>query len=1346
MSSSQQINATSTQVQATNEGTSIPVAATLPVISAPVLPLGLSSIPTPSVISPFTTPVPSAGPRVTFPPSMTQFMNDPANLQAIQGFGKVMAMCQQKGGMPFLPGMFPFALPGMGSMPLQAPMVVTPFQMPMPQPSPFQPQLVSTMARVNLTGALNAAGPSRPSQGDVREAEPTRTRRSRSNRNERARTRASCQEEEAESQPRLPVANRLTVPNDRVQQMEAKLERLEKKVGEKNDRDKPLAGSPFTTRVHLTPFPQKVKIDAPRFTGKEDPEIHLDSFNQSATMNGCTDEEKCLLFFQTLRNRATEWFNKLRPGSIDSFSDLASKFKAMFQENCTKRKKFTYLSTAGQRKSENLTQFLTRWKEEVDKVEEMDDKTVLSLLLNGLRAGELYKEFCWKPPATYQEAYHTAWEFAEAETQLRAKKEAEHGYKPKPVQVKKEEAPGPSRPRHHYDPVVRVVNTEECQEIRKAPVILPENPTGQTGRQWSGTYCSYHRSDSHNTSECKSVKGVIRQMIDSGELGKDYLQKAQEKSHQWVRPAAPGDDRDNDRRRNSRPRERQPAPEKEYIGMIFGGPEGGDSAAQRKNLVRSIYVGEVSAEPPRRKHTIREPIAFTDRDLPPTGEDHNDPLVITMDINGVDIARVLVDTGSSVNILYLETFQKLRLCRTQLEPLKTPLSGFTGDTVEAEGSIVLPVELGSGEKTVWKKMWFIVVDIKCVHNAILGRPERRPEECPECYARAVKKMTKGVNVISQEITKGETREKLEPEAETVEIELHPGDSLRMVKIGANLPEGLKAEITRVLQEYAGIFAWSVADMPGIDRSIICHRLAVSEGSRPVRQKKRYLASDQRDFVKKEVKDLLSVDLPVNKPTEQWWEMAVDGASGPRGYGGGIVFTTPEGFKIYHAIVFNFKLTNNEAEYEALTGALRLAQALKISQVSIKSDSSLIVGQVTGNMEAREGRMAQYKDLVLALLKGFEEFKIAQIPRAENADADLLSKLTQYAPEHVSKLAWVEILDRASIERLEVAAIMAGSQSDRSNLVGADDHWMYDLMEYLIDGSLPEQDDRARKVKLRAPRFQVLDGRLYKRAFGGPLLRCLTNREAERVIADVHEGVCAAHQMSRTLSQRIILLGYYWPTIVQDCERNPRFTEYLEGFGIKHNRSSVAYPQGNGQVENANRTIVDGLKKGLGEVGNKWLEELPHIVWAFRVTPRRAHGETPFSLTYGCEARLPIEAEFPTFRESNYQPQQNEDDHLAELNLVEERRMAAEVRMSTYQQVVKKYHDNKVGPRYFQVGDEVLRRREVSRPGDGGKLAKNWEGPYRVRAIVRLGTYRLETLGGVPVERTWNSHHLRKFYK
>ncbi|VFQ62334.1 unnamed protein product [Cuscuta campestris] len=118
----------------------------------------------------------------------------------------------------------------------------------------------------------------------------------------------------------------------------------------------------------------------------------------------------------------------------------------------------------------------------------------------------------------------------------------------------------------------------------------------------------------------------------------------------------------------------------------------------------------------------------------------------------------------------------------------------------------------------------------------------------------------------------------------------------------------------------------------------------------------------------------------------------------------------------------------------------------------------------------------------------------------------------------------------------------------------------------------------------------------------------------------------------------------------------------------------------------------------------------------------------------------------TFREKIYEEKGNEEDHLAELNLLEERQMVAEAKMIEYQQAAKAYHDNKVGPRYFQVGDEVLRRREASKPGDGGKLAKKWEGPYRVKAILRPGTYKLETMEGRELERCWNSHHLRKFYR
>ncbi|VFQ97169.1 unnamed protein product, partial [Cuscuta campestris] len=271
--------------------------------------------------------------------------------------------------------------------------------------------------------------------------------------------------------------------------------------------------------------------------------------------------------------------------------------------------------------------------------------------------------------------------------------------------------------------------------------------------------------------------------------------------------------------------------------------------------------------------------------------------------------------------------------------------------------------------------------------------------------------------------------------------------------------------------------------------------------------------------------------PARTITEPWWSMSVDGAAGPKGYGGGVVFTTPEGFKVYHALIFNFELTNNETEYEALIGGLRLAKTLQITCLRIKSDSSLVVGHINGNMEAKGEKMQKYRDLARTLLKDLTEYVMEQIPRGENTDADLLSKLTQAAPEHVSKLARIETLEKANIERLSVSLIEEDGQPNLT-LVEPDDIWLDDLVKYYMTGQFPEDEDRVRKVKLRAPRFQMLDGRLYKRALGGPLLRCLTRAEAERVIAEVHEGVCAAHQMSRTLAQRIILLGYFWPTMNQ----------------------------------------------------------------------------------------------------------------------------------------------------------------------------------------------------------------------
>ncbi|CAH9129345.1 unnamed protein product, partial [Cuscuta epithymum] len=101
---------------------------------------------------------------------------------------------------------------------------------------------------------------------------------------------------------------------------------------------------------------------------------------------------------------------------------------------------------------------------------------------------------------------------------------------------------------------------------------------------------------------------------------------------------------------------------------------------------------------------------------------HRDELVISMDVNDAIVRRVLVDTGSSVNVLYWEAFEGMKLRKDMLHPLRTPLSGFTGDCIDAEGTITLPVEIGDGPHTARISMTFVVVRLKCAHNAILGRP------------------------------------------------------------------------------------------------------------------------------------------------------------------------------------------------------------------------------------------------------------------------------------------------------------------------------------------------------------------------------------------------------------------------------------------------------------------------------------------------------------------------------------------------------------------------------------------------------------------------------------------------
>ena len=113
-----------------------------------------------------------------------------------------------------------------------------------------------------------------------------------------------------------------------------------------------------------------------------------------------------------------------------------------------------------------------------------------------------------------------------------------------------------------------------------------------------------------------------------------------------------------------------------------------------------------------------------------------------------------------------------------------------------------------------------------------------------------------------------------------------------------------------------------------------------------------------------------------------------------------------------------------------------------------------------------------------------------------------------------------------------------------------------------------------------------------------------------------------------------------------------FGKYCSDLGIKNRYSTPAYPQG--------KVIVNGLKKRLDDAKGRWVEELPHVLWTYRTTPRKSTGETPFSMTYGAKAVIPLESDFPTMRSSAFTSDGNNELLKRNLDLIEERRENARV--------------------------------------------------------------------------------------
>ncbi|GJU50675.1 reverse transcriptase domain-containing protein [Tanacetum coccineum] len=238
------------------------------------------------------------------------------------------------------------------------------------------------------------------------------------------------------------------------------------------------------------------------------------------------------------------------------------------------------------------------------------------------------------------------------------------------------------------------------------------------------------------------------------------------------------------------------------------------------------------------------------------------------------------------------------------------------------------------------------------------------------------------------------------------------------------------------------------------------------------------------------------------------------------------------------------------------------------------------------------------------------------------------------------------------------------------------------------------------------------------------------------------------------------MGYYWPSMHKDAKVLIQICETCQIHSPiprkpKHEMASImsAWPFSQWEIDivgplpiapGSARFLVVAIDyftkwRRLGKTHRGWVDELPQVLWTHRTTPKSSNGETPFSLVYGSKAMIPIEISIETRMIQDFDPKQNEKRRREDLDILGERREIASIKEAHYKQKLEGYYNKRVCPSTFKPSTYVLRLNIASKAEFQGKM------PYIVKKAYGYGAYKLETLSGSPIYRTWNGSNLRKFY-
>ena len=537
----------------------------------------------------------------------------------------------------------------------------------------------------------------------------------------------------------------------------------------------------------------------------------------------------------------------------------------------TYRKPSYHLLTIKQSSQESLRSYVQRFNAESLKVDIPDEKFAITAFIAGLgvQSKDLMFSISKNPQASMVDVLAKAEKYINGEEALISKKESSSTHKEKSGTDKRrgrspkrqsdqERSPkkdgerSPKRRgrslkrqferRRRYSPqrftplttsVSQVLREVRNEQFLRWPTQMKSDPTTRDNTK----YYEFHRDYRHRTDDCIQLKREIEYLIRRGYLRR-FISSENQPRNQAQSQAPP----QQPPPRYTTAQHQQPLGEIQVISGGFAG-RGESSSARKANLrsIRSIEIAEVQAmsKLPR----LDTSIMFSDSDLKGCQHPYDDPLVVRAVVTNKTVHRVLIDNGSSADIIFALAFDKMGIGREKLEHVNTHLRRFSGEKVLPLGSIQLVLTLGDPPCQATTTARFLIVDAPSAYNMLLGRPSLNAIKAipssyhkmikfptvrgvgmvrgdqrvaRECYSASVKKKAID-NVYMDELDMREevlTQPKPSEELEPVPLD---DDPEHLAYIGSQLAEDHKGLLTQFLRQNKDVFAWKQADMEALTR-------------------------------------------------------------------------------------------------------------------------------------------------------------------------------------------------------------------------------------------------------------------------------------------------------------------------------------------------------------------------------------------------------------------------------------------------------------------------------------------------------------------------------------------------